>query len=802
MKAVIMAGGRGTRLRPLTCHLPKPMVPLIGKPCMAYIVDLLKKYGIHDIAVTMQYKPDVIRDYFGDGHAYGVNIQYFEETTPLGTAGSVKNAQAFLDETFIVISGDALTDFNLEQPLAFHKQRQAKATLVLTRVNQPLEYGVVMTDDEGQIIRFLEKPSWGEVFSDTVNTGIYILEPETIERVPHGKEFDFSQHLFPTLLQEQSGLYGYISSGYWSDIGNLEQYRQTQFDMLDGRVQLNMPGKQIRPGIYLAEGVATNESTRLIGPAYIGEGCTLEEDVEIGEYCIIGKNNRLSKGSVLTRSVLWDNNHIAEHNELSGSTLTSRIISHKASFLGEGSVIGNHVVIGAGSHIQPNVKIWPHKQIRQNTRLHTSFIWGDNASKSLFKTHGISGVPNLDITPEFVAKFATAYGAGLAIGQTLTVSCSPHPFTRLLKRTIAASLQSVGANVIDLGDAIAPAASFAICRLGTAGGIHIDWSGCKSELCSIACIDAEGLPITRSAERKVENSYWQEDYRRASTEQIGSYKQEEYWIGTYLDALASEISNEQDRKKAPPLRAVIEASPWLQTFLVPFFEKLGVEAIHVTTSSLQESLHAFVPLSEAHLGLRLNDDGRGMQLLTEHGITVDDDLQTVFLYLCYLHNRPGATIGAPVSAPHLLESMAESLGATIIRTKEWSRAILEATEQARMHPLFDSLFAVGLVLLYLGRTGVPFSELLSLFPSFHLHRARIDCPWANKGQVMRSLMERTKDTRVDVVDGIKFYHEDGWVLLLPDADDPVFRLVAQSTSPLIAQSLVETYREHILNELQ
>ena len=801
MKAVIMAGGKGTRLRPLTCHLPKPMVPLLGRPCMAYIIELLQNHGIHDIAVTMQYKPEVIRDYFGNGQAFGVNLHYFEEISPLGTAGSVKHAHEFLDDTFIVISGDALTDFDLEQALAFHKEKQAKATLILTRVSHPLEYGVVITNDEGQITRFLEKPSWGEVFSDTVNTGIYILEPEMLERIPLGQEFDFSQQLFPALLEENKGLYGYISSGYWTDIGNLQQYRQTQFDMLDGKVKLDIHGTQIRPGVYIADDVETSATARVIGPAFIGKGSRLEDEVEIGEYCIIGQNNRLSKGSKLMRSVLWDHNHIAEHNELAGSTLTSRIICKEASYLGDGSVVGNHVVIGANSRIEPNVKIWPHKQIRDKTRLHTSYIWGDNATKTLFKTSGVSGIPNLDLTPELVAKFATAYGATLASGKTLMVSCAPHTFTRLLKRTLTASLQSVGTHVIDLGDCFAPASTFAIRHLGAAGGIHLEWSGKENDVCSLICLDAEGLPIPKSAERKVENSFWQEDYGRASMKQIGSYKEEVHWLQTYIHALAQEIAYERDHQSVPPLRFVIEASSWLQPFIVPFFEKLGLEAIHVTSTSMQDPLHDFIPLSGANLGLRVHDDGRTMQLITEKGELVDSDLQTVFLYLCYLHSRPGATIGAPVSAPQLLESMAEGLGGKIVRTKEWSRAIMEATQEARMHPLFDSLFAIGLVILHLDRTGIPLSDLLSLFPSFHLLRERVDCPWDSKGEVMRSMMERTKDVPVDLIDGIKFYHENGSVLLLPDADDPVFQLVAQSADPELAERLVHSYRGHILNVL-
>ncbi|UKS24771.1 NTP transferase domain-containing protein [Paenibacillus sp. HWE-109] len=802
MKAVIMAGGKGTRLRPLTCHLPKPMVPLLGRPCMAYIIELLRKHGIQDIAVTMQYKPDVIRDYFGDGQAYDVNLHYFEETSPLGTAGSVKQAQAFLDETFLVISGDALTDFDLEHALAFHKEKQAKATLVLTRVSHPLEYGVVMTNAQGQITRFLEKPSWGEVFSDTVNTGIYILEPEMLERVPQGQEFDFSQQLFPDLLQEQNSLYGYISPGYWMDIGNLQQYRQTQFDMLDGKVQLTIQGNQIRPRVYLADDVDIHSASQVTGPAYIGSGTIIEAGTELGEYCIIGQNNRLSRGSKVTRSILWDHNHLAPYNELAGSTLTSRIISKEASYFGDGSVIGNHVVIGANSRIEPNVKIWPYKQIREKTRIHSSYIWGDHAAKTLFKTNGVSGIPNLDLTPEMVARFATAYGATLAYGKTLAVSCAPHPFTRLLKRTLTSGLQSVGTHVVDLGDGFAPAACFAIRHLGAAGGIHLAWSGNDMEAICLTCMDAEGLPIPKSIERKVENSFWQEDYARASIQAIGSYRDETHWFQTYINALSQEISEERTHSTLPSMRIVIEASSWLQPFIVPFFKQLGSDAIHITSASTLEPLHQFIPLSGANLGLRMHDDGRSFQLWTETGTQVDSDLQTVFLYLCYLHSRPGGTIGAPVSAPTLLESIAEGLGAKIIRTKEDQRAVQEVTHESRMHPLFDALFAIGLVVLHLDRTGLPLSTLLNLFPSLHLHRERIDCPWDSKGEVMRRMMERTKDTPVDLVDGIKFYHDDSWILLLPDSDDPVFQLVAQSTAPELARQLVQTYRGHILNVLQ
>ena len=242
MKAVIMAGGKGTRLRPLTCNKPKPMVPIVNRPMMEHIIYLLQKHGFNEVWITLFYLPELIRNYFGDGSEFGMKINYSLEETPLGTAGSVKKVVDNLNDTFLVISGDALTDINLEKAIKFHKAKKVKATIVLTKVPNPLEYGVVIADQKGEVKRFLEKPGWGEVFSDTVNTGIYILEPEVFNLFESGSEFDFSKNLFPMLLDKGESIGGFVADGYWSDIGNLEQYRQAHYDVLTGKVKGSIPG--------------------------------------------------------------------------------------------------------------------------------------------------------------------------------------------------------------------------------------------------------------------------------------------------------------------------------------------------------------------------------------------------------------------------------------------------------------------------------------------------------------------------------------------------------------------------------
>ncbi|HQJ75934.1 MAG TPA: nucleotidyltransferase family protein, partial [Bacteroidota bacterium] len=240
MKAVIMAGGFGTRLRPLTVDLPKPMAPMVNKPMMHRIVDLLKKHNITELIVLLYFQPEIITNYFGDGSKFGVKIKYIQAEADYGTAGAVRLAYDDLKERFLIISGDVLTDFDLTDAVSFHHERKSQATIVLTRTKNPLQYGVVITKDDGKISRFLEKPTWGEVFSDTINTGIYILEPEILDKIPYKQEFDFSKNLFPLLLKENSALYGYIAEGYWRDVGNLNEYLDAHIDCLSGNVEIDI----------------------------------------------------------------------------------------------------------------------------------------------------------------------------------------------------------------------------------------------------------------------------------------------------------------------------------------------------------------------------------------------------------------------------------------------------------------------------------------------------------------------------------------------------------------------------------
>ncbi|NJN76750.1 MAG: NDP-sugar synthase [Synechococcaceae cyanobacterium RL_1_2] len=380
MRAVLMAGGSGTRLRPLTCDLPKPMVPILNRPIAEHILNLLKRHNIREVIATLHYLPDVMKNYFHDGAKWDMNITYVvEQEKPLGTAGCVKNIEDFLDSTFLVISGDSITDFDLTAAIRFHKEHNSKATLVLTRVLNPIDFGVVITDQEHRINRFLEKPSNSEIFSDTVNTGIYILEPEVLKYLPEGKESDFSKDLFPTLLAKGEPMYGYIAQGYWCDVGSLESYRQAQYDCLEKKVQLDIDYPETHEGIWIGENTFIDPGAKIKAPALIGNRCRIGEGVIIEGGTVIGDNTTVSPYSDFKRPIIWNGVTIGEEAHLRACVVgRGSRIARRAHVL-EGSVLGSLSMIGEEAQISPMVRVWPSKTVEAGAILNLNLIWGNVA---------------------------------------------------------------------------------------------------------------------------------------------------------------------------------------------------------------------------------------------------------------------------------------------------------------------------------------------------------------------------------------------------------------------------------------
>lgn len=309
MKVMIMAAGKGTRLRPLTNLVPKPMAPIVNRPALFHILRLLHRHGFADVVINLHHLPDAIRDYFGDGASLGMNIRYSFEEELLGTAGGVKNNEEFLGgDTFLVMSGDALTDIDLSGLVTRHRKTRSIATLALKQVPDPSLYGVVVVNDDDRVVGFQEKPSLEEAKSRLCNCGIYVFEPEILELIPEAQFDDFGSRLFPDLLRQKIPFHGASIEDYWSDVGNLHEYVKGNRDALTGRVQVAVPGTEIRPGVWIEDGVTFTsggpESVELEPPLVIGRGCTIEDGVTIEGPTVIGGDSVLRTGCHVFRGLI------------------------------------------------------------------------------------------------------------------------------------------------------------------------------------------------------------------------------------------------------------------------------------------------------------------------------------------------------------------------------------------------------------------------------------------------------------------------------------------------------------------
>lgn len=818
MKAVIMAGGEGSRLRPLTCNRPKPMVPVLNRPMMAYIVDLLKRHGITDIAVTLQYLPEAIRDYFGNGSELGVRIRYFVEETPLGTAGSVKNAGSFLDDTFIVISGDALTDFDLSRAVEFHRKREALATLVLTRVETPLEYGVVITGQGGNITQFLEKPSWGEVFSDTVNTGIYVLEPEVLDYFREGQMFDFSKDLFPLLLEDGRPLFGTVLDGYWCDIGNLQQYLQAHVDFLSGSVKLPIPGQEISENVYAGRGVEIDPSSVIRGPAFIGDCCKIGSEARIDSFSVLGDNCNVGSRATIKRSVAWNSAFVGRGSALRGAILGSRVQVQDGAAIYEGAVIGSDSVIKENGVVKPDVKIWPHKLVETGATVHSSIVWGTRHPKKIFGLDGVTGIANVEMTPEFAARLAASFATALGGGVRLAVSSDSYPASQMIRRAVSSGMQSVGAAVYDLGDGITPMHRFAVSSLGLDGGIHVKVSPRKTDLATMVFINKNGGNISRGSERKVESVMMREDFKRADSAGIKPAEAVRDITGLYnanLYAAVKELSLDG------AISLVMAYDPVnLEKFIGPVCRLLGITVNNIDFSvnsgaarSWQEYREMLPQLSEvvarigAAAGALMDPNGDSLVLVDERGRVIGDDLLTALSALVLL-KAGGGPVVVPVTAPGAIEKMADRYGGRVVRTKTAvqdfvermlaeERGLAEKGDISQFLIHFDALGALLSIIGFARKRGLTLGQLVDEIPVFYVDKKTVPVPWEAKGTVIRKIIEEPGRPEMELLDGVKVFHPNGWALVLPDPEEPVCRVFSEGASMEIAESLADFYIERI-----
>jgi mannose-1-phosphate guanylyltransferase/phosphomannomutase len=809
----------------LTVGRPKPLVPLVNQPVIAHIRDLLLYHGVNDIVATVQYMAEHLMSYLGDGTGTGCRIRYAVEDMPLGTAGSVRNAAGLLNDTFVIISGDALTDFDLQSAWAVHKDRGALVTLVLYRVPNPLEYGVVVTGADGRVQAFQEKPSWGEVISDTVNTGIYIVEPEVLDDIPLGQAFDFSKDLFPRLLAAGAPLFGVVLDGYWTDIGDLGEYRRACADLLRGDVRLFRPlGRRLGANVHAHGQVEVHPEAQLYGPVYLGDGVTVRAGAVIHGPTSIDDFSIVDARAHVERGILWRNVYVGEDCEVRGAILQRGCSVKRGAVLYEGVVLGDSGTVGENAVLHPDVLVWPDKEVEAGASVRRSLIWGKRARRSLFGRYGVTGQVNVDLTPEFVARIGTAFASTLPKGSRVVINRDPHRSPRMLKRAIISGLPAAGVNAWDTQSMPIPVARYYARVTDAAGGVHLRLSPFDHRTVDIRFFGADGLDLTKDRERKIEQVFFREDFRRAYLDQVGEITYAPAVVERYARDFLADLDAEAVRGRH--FRVVVDYANSPTTLVVPaLLDSLGCDVVTLNShidenrmaiprAMLDEELRRLgkiVQAVEADLGARFDVGGEKLFVCDDEGQIVSDERLAAVMADLEWQRQAGATVAVPAFATGLFESLAQRRRGVILRT----RADLEhltrvaagggvtfaADTQGHLiwpvlHPVPDGMFALARLLDLIAAAGRPLSGLLAELPAWYTLKRTVACPWDEKGRVMRQLNEQYRDTGSSV-DGVRIIDGEGWVLLLPDPDQAVFNVYADSESAEHALGLADRYAAEI-----
>ncbi len=831
MQAVIMAGGEGTRLRPLTSLRPKPMVPIVNQPVMEHIIGLVRHHGIDSVVATLAFLPKVIQDYFGDGEEWGIKIAYALEETPLGTAGSVKNAESLLErETFLVISGDALTDFDLTEVIEFHRKKGGAVTIALKSVPDPLEYGVVITAEDGRIERFLEKPTWGQVFSDTINTGIYVVEPWVLDLVPKDVSFDFSADLFPLLMEQGHALYGCVLDGYWCDIGSRETYVQAHRDILNGDAMVYVPGVRAREDLWIGEGAKIDPDTKLGNHVVIGSNVNVRAGAIIGEYTVIGDNCVIGTDTRVSHSVLWSDTFVGMGAQVSGAVLCRRVDVRARAQVDIGAVIGDETMVGRGAHVLTDVQVYPYKRIEPAAIVSSSLIWESTGVHALFGDNGIAGLVGVDITPELALKVAQAFGSTLPKGGHVIVSRDVARPSRMVKRAMVAGLNSAGINVRDLRVASSAVNRFTTRETRCVAGIHVCASPTDPQSVEIHLFDKTGLDIATGDEKKVERLYFRGEFRRAFFDEVGDIIYPPRALEYYAAGLAEAMQRQQFRDTWR--KVVADLAGGSASIVLPqvssgwHINLVGLNAFNDAEATVQmteeggtglEILRHSVELFQADLGVRFDADAERIRLVTPKGRALDGDtaLHAVVELWCRTDSS-GRPIAVPLQASQVVERIAKAHGREVMRPGRSRRSLAALALSdavgfagsttggyifADFIAAYDGILSLGMIVRMLDCLDTTMDDVVADLPPFYKRELPVFCPIERKGAVMRAVTEAAASLDANYTEGVRVSLDGGWVLVLPHSSEPLVSIYSEGDSSESADAAAAEWKSIVVSAI-
>src|SRR5258707_2515019 len=794
MKAVVMAGGEGSRLRPLTSRQPKPLVPVAGRPIREHILLHLRRHQMRDVIARVQSRGASIRNYFGDGAEQGVALTFRTEAARWGPAGSVMLARKQLIEPFLVISGDALTDIDLGAAIRFHREHRALATIVLKPVPNPLEYGVVVVDEGGAVQRFIEKPSWGEVISDLANTGIYVLDPAVFDFFRPGEVTDWSGDVFPKLLKQGEPVFGWVTSGYWEDVGSHAAYVKANFDCLEGRVKVDIPGERKGENIWIHEEADVADGARIDGPALIGAGAKVRSGAWVNGPAVIGGCTTIGWGAKVAKWILWDRSYVGLTSRLRGRVVRRSVTVKNGCLLEEGSVIGSEVVLGTGVTVNANVRIWPNKEVERGAVVHDSIIWAGSWKRGLFTSYGVSGLTKEELTPEFASRFGAAVGALSPKGTEIAISRDYTRAARMLHRALISEMISSVADVTDFSVLPAPVARYWAGH-NHVSAIHVQTSPVDPRSADIRLFDDHGLDIDSRTERKLEGLYFREDIRRVLHYEMGRIERRDSQTERYVEDMLAKTDLETVRAAAP--KVLIDYNNGAAAEVLPrVLQEMNCTVIPLNASPAEivveqdedafrgrlQEMGVIASAVKSKLGIFVDSPGERCFIVDETGEVLDHDTAFAVLSQLALAAKPGLLLG-PASSSLAFSMIADEMNSRFVPTKITPGAVLRAAQHADtvlasdgaggycwpdFAIAFDAIFTTVRVIELLAQSGGSIAALKRKIPPVAHVKAVEFCPWDIKGRVMRTMMEKHMKDRVDLTDGVKLFVDGGWGLGVPD----------------------------------
>ncbi len=832
MKGVVLAGGFGTRLRPLTYNIPKPMVPVVNIPVMEHNISLLKKYDITDLVVLLYYQSDIIKEYFGDGSKWGVNIKYHKAEADYGTAGAVKDSGHLIGkEDFIIISADVLTDFNLKNAIKYSTDTKAFFTIVLTSVKNPLDYGIVIFDKDQTITKFLEKPTWGQVFSDQINTGIYILRNKVLDEIPEKEFFDFSKDLFPKLMKKGIKIKAHLAKGYWRDIGNISEYRNSVNDILKGFVNISIHGKRLDIlglDVRCENGVSLAPNIKFGGTVIIGEGAALEEGVTI-ENSVIGRNVVIRKGAMVKNSVIWDGVQIDSKSRLHENIVGYNARIGRNVYVMEGAVLSDSCVLGDDVVVNSGVKIWPEKKVESGSTVDKSIVWGEKWNKNLFGNYGITGIANAEIHPELAAKLGSVYGAMIGKGKKVVVARDSHKASRMIARAFITGILSVGVNVDHFSEVPLPVIRYQL-KMGTyRGAIFIRMSPIDKELMDIKFYDETGFDITADVGKNIERIFYREDYLRTGYREVGNIYYPHRIYEYYKEGFKDYLSAKDMEKK---LSVVIDYTSGLAANAFPALMGKLVKNNTSLNASIDENREALdkveysfhvaqvselVKTLKMDCGFVIDGCGESFVAVDERGNSYMNEKLLLLVAHIFMEYAGVKRMILPINAPQILFDRAQVKKIEVIKSpvtlkylgkkaKEIESDFVGTIEGSFMLPKFnsaiDGMIVIGKLLQLMTQHGFKLNEMYKkLDYTAKYATAKLPCRDENKGEALRKLYDKFKNKDIEMIDGIKVrFSKKGWMSIIPDSEEGCFNITGEYWDKNEWQKFLKAVKEIIDNK--